>query len=401
MSTTLIVHAALIGYRTVSRDRAVLIEDGKIARISGSADARSLKADRIVDAGGAYLAPGLIDMHFHGVLSSVVDGGPDALRDICAILPRYGVTSFLPTVLPRPEGEDAAYLAGLAAIGIAGRDARGSDISGSEILGFHLEGPFIALTGAISPKCLGTPTKGRVEALKRAAGGLPTVFSVSPDLPGVINLIPLMGRPVFTTHTKASVKEMQAGIDAGITHATHFYDGFPSPPETDPGKRPCGAGEAVLADPRVSVDFILDGEHVDPIAVKVALQCKGPDKVCLVTDASVGAGLSPGIYEGLGGEEMEIAYPGGPARMTKKGRVPGALIGSGLTLDLAVRNACSMLGLDAADAFAMASLNPARVLGQSNRKGRISPGYDADLILVSKDFKVEATWVRGGCVFRG
>jgi len=282
---------------------------------------------------------------------------------------------------------------------VAYRDMKAEVAPGTEVLGFHLEGPFIALTGAISPACLGSPTRQRVETLKQAASGLLTVFSVSPDLAGVIELIPVMGKPVFTTHTKATVKEMQAGIDAGITHATHFYDVFPCPPEDDPGKRPCGAVEAILADPRVSVDFILDGEHVDPIAVKVALQCKGPDKVCLITDANVGAGLPPGIYEGLGGEEIEIAYPGGPARMTKRGKVPGGLTGSGLTLNLAVKNAYTMLGVDIPQAFAMASLNPARVLGRADRKGKIAPGYDADLILVDREFNVKATWVRGDRVF--
>jgi len=397
MATTLILHASLVGEHILCEDRAVLIE-GRAVRFVGRAEQCPVrKPDHVVDAGGLYLSPGLIDMHIHGVLGSVVDAGPEALAEICRILPRYGVTSFLPTVLPRPAGEDADYVASLATV--AYRDMKAEVAPGTEVLGFHLEGPFIALTGAISPACLGSPTRQRVETLKQAASGLLTVFSVSPDLAGVIELIPVMGKPVFTTHTKATVKEMQAGIDAGITHATHFYDVFPCPPEDDPGKRPCGAVEAILADPRVSVDFILDGEHVDPIAVKVALQCKGPDKVCLITDANVGAGLPPGIYEGLGGEEIEIAYPGGPARMTKRGKVPGGLTGSGLTLNLAVKNAYTMLGVDIPQAFAMASLNPARVLGRADRKGKIAPGYDADLILVDREFNVKATWVRGDRVF--
>ncbi len=135
--------------------------------------------------------------------------------------------------------------------------------------------------------------------------------------PEILNLIPLMREndaAVFMTHTAANVKQTQDAIEAGARHATHFSDAFRSPPETDPGVRPCGAVEAILADERVSVDFILDGEHVDPVAVKMALACKGPDRVCLVTDANIGAGLPPGKYINYRGEEIEFTYSGGPAR---------------------------------------------------------------------------------------
>ena len=111
--------------------------------------------------------------------------------------------------------------------------------------------------------------------------------------------------PVFMTHTMATVDETRRAIDAGVRHATHFYDVFPSPEETDRGVRPCGAAEVVLADERVSVDFILDGVHVEAVAVQVALRCKGPVGVCLATDANVGAGLPPGSYR-FGDDEIEF-----------------------------------------------------------------------------------------------
>jgi len=226
----------------------------------------------------------------------------------------------------------------------------------------------------------------------------PAIFSISPEFAGVLDLIPIMaqnGTPVFMTHTAANVEQTQAAIDAGVRHATHFYDVFPSPPVTEPGARPCGAVEAVLADPRVSVDFILDGEHVQPVALKMALQCKGPAGVCLITDANIGAGLPPGKKFRFGTYDVVFAYEGGPARITDNGPLPGGLAGSGLTLDAAVRNAVRLLGVGLPQAVRMASANPARVLHLEGSKGRVGEGFDADFVLLSKELRVKKTWVGG------
>jgi len=162
--------------------------------------------------------------------------------------------------------------------------------------------------------------------------------------------------------------------------------------------RTCGAVEAVLADPRVSVDFILDGEHVHPVAAEMALQCKGPDRVCLITDANIGAGLPPGRYRFLDAE-VRFAYEGGPARLTENSYLPGGLAGSGLTMDRALRNALRLLGVDLPQAVRMVSGNPARVLGMSDRKGQIREGFDADFVLLDEDIEVVSTWVGGECRF--
>jgi N-acetylglucosamine-6-phosphate deacetylase len=268
---------------------------------------------------------------------------------------------------------------------------------GACVLGFHLEGPFLTLAGALPREALAGADLARAERLIEAVAPQRAVFSISPEFPGIGTMIPKMragGAPVFMTHTGASVAETQAAIEAGARHATHFYDVFPVPPETDPGVRPCGAVEAILADPRVSVDFILDGVHVDPVAVQMALECKGPDRVCLISDAMVGAGLPCGLYR-FGNKQVCFTVAGGPAReLTAEGK-PGGLAGSGLTLDVAVRNAVRLLGLDLPLAIRMASANPATVLGLSASKGRIAVGYDADLVLFDRDLRVQRAWVGG------
>jgi N-acetylglucosamine-6-phosphate deacetylase len=264
-------------------------------------------------------------------------------------------------------------------------------------LGFHLEGPFLSFTGALPPEAIGKADKKRVLDLIEAAKPYPAIFSISPDFKDIETIIPLMkanGPAVFMTHTAANVEQTLRAIELGACHATHFYDVFYAPKESDPGVRPCGAVEAILADRQVSVDFILDGEHVDPVAVKMAIACKGSEKVCLISDASPGGGAKPGVYDFVG-TKVKISYPGGPARMVSG----NSLAGSGLTMDIAVKNAIKLLGLDIAAAVKMASTNPAKVLKIENQKGQIMKGCDADLVLLDKDMNVQKTWVNGICEY--
>ena len=132
----------------------------------------------------------------------------------------------------------------------------------------------------------------------------------------------------------------------------------------------------------------------------MSCDCKGPDKVCLITDASVGAGLPPGRYSGLGNSEIEFAYHGAPARFTENSPHPNYLAGSGLTMDMAVRNAIKIFDIDFKQAVRMASANPAKVLGINDSKGQIKIGFDADMVLLNKNLEVEQTFVAGKCCYK-
>lgn len=386
-----IIHNVTVVDEALLPNQSVVVSKDRIERVAPTPEIAFSESDNLIDGSGLLLAPGYIDLHIHGSHDLLVDAGSEVLERLCLLLPRYGVTGFLPTVSPRVEGEDARHVAELSK----------ADSKGATIFGFFLEGPFLTLTGALPPESCGSPSERRIRSLIEAASPYRAIFAVAPDLEGVLPFISMMaadGNPVFITHTAATVAQTQAAIEAGARHATHFYDVFPHPAETDPGVRPCGAPEAILADDRVSVDFILDGEHVDPVAVKMTLRCKGKDRVCLITDANLGAGLPPGTYEGVGGE-IEFAYPGAPARMTKNSRVPGSLAGSGLTLDKAVRNAVKLLDVSIADAVQMASWNPARVLGIQDIRGRVREGYVADLLLLDNELNVRKTWVGGNKIY--
>jgi N-acetylglucosamine-6-phosphate deacetylase len=363
-------------------DGVIAIENGRIKAF----DKEGFSGMQTIDMGNAFIVPGFVDMHMHGIHQYLIDNGMNDLQQICRIIPQYGITSFLPTVAPRRESEEVAFLKSIAGI----------DSEGAHILGFHLEGPFLKLTGSLSANNVAQADPKRVKALKNAIAPYKAIFSISPDLDNITDIIPLMSAdntPVFMTHTAANVAQTQAAIALGARHATHFYDVFPCPPVSEPGVRPCGIVEAILADESVSVDFILDGVHVEPIAVKMAMvaKAKGPGTVCLITDSNVGAGLPPGRFEFGANGEIEFAYKGSPARKT----TDNTLAGSGLTMDQAVRNAIDFLGVTLFEAVTMASLNPAKVIGADHCKGKLVPGYDADLVIMDEAYNVIQTWVGG------
>src|SRR5262249_45336740 len=136
------------------------------------------------------------------------------------------------------------------------------------------------------------------------------IMSISPDQKNVLPVIVHLkerGIVPFITHTRASVEQTQAAIEAGARHATHFYDVFPVPEEKDPGVRPVGAVEAILADRRVSVDFISDGVHVHPTAIRAAVAAKGWAGVILITDSNIGAGLPSGQYDTPWGYPVHVS----------------------------------------------------------------------------------------------
>lgn len=364
----------------------LVVENGKIADIT------PVKPEgEITDLGDACIVPGFIDLHIHGVHRALVDNGEEDLKEICRILPQYGVTGFLPTLAPRPKGEDAAFLSKLSK----------TKTVGTEILGFHLEGPFLKITGALGAGAITGADAERARALIDAARPYKAIFSISPDVEEIEKVIPLMAEndtPVFMTHTAATVQETQRAIELGVRHATHFYDVFPCPNVTEPGVRPCGAVEAVLADERVSVDFILDGVHVDPVAVKMSLisKRKGPGKVCLVTDANVGAGLEPGYFTFGNIGDIYFAYRGAPARSVKD----NTLAGSGLTMEQALKNAVKWLDMDLVEASKLVSYHPAGVLGLGHQKGLLKKGFDADFVVLDKDLNILQTWINGECYYK-
>lgn len=377
----------------------VTVRDGRIASIENRKSRPSVPASDAsvehIDGGGRPLTPGLIDVHIHGMERFLFEQDAASMRDGLALLPKYGVTCVLPTLyrvmnrasLPKLEALSAAL----------------DEVDAVSAPGLHLEGPFLALPGA---GCETVPGDvDLLEDLLKATGGRVKAMSVSPDTPGVLPVARRLwdsGIHGFMTHTAGSVQQTRELIDAGVHHATHFYDVFPVPEETEPGARPCGVVEAVLADDRVSVDFIADGIHVDPIAIEMAVKCKGVEGVLAITDANVGAGLKEGTYDSPWGFAVRVRE-GDACRIHAPGEAnDGVLAGSALTMNRAVSNLLSRLDLPTHDVWAMATTSVANRLGLAG-KGDLIRGGDADLVLwdrIGDELTADRTWVNGRCVYK-
>lgn len=333
-----------------------------------------------VPADAPLLTPGLIDLHTHGLGAHLYEAAPRELEAAAALLPRYGVTCALPTLYRRIQPTAIRELT--AALP-------------SHLPGLHLEGPFLALPGAGAETLPGNVRL--LESLLEAGAGRIRAMSVSPDTPGIVPVIERLraaGIVVFLTHTRAGVEQTLAAIDAGARHATHFYDVFPVPETTEPGVRPVGVVETVLADPRVTVDFIADGVHVHPMAIRCAVAAKGWAGVVLITDSNIGTGLEAGVYDTPWGFSVRVR-PGDAARHSQTGELAGSV----LTMNVGMRHLLQWFSdLPAEQVWAMGTLNPARVMG-FERKGRLEVGADADLVLWDEQLNPIQTWIGGECVF--
>jgi N-acetylglucosamine-6-phosphate deacetylase len=367
------------------RSGDVLIGDGRIVRV-GEVPAGDVTGAATVDGAGQLLTPGMIDVHTHGLMRSLYDTGPEGLRTAARSLGQFGVTSVLPTIVPQIRD---GWLENLAAIAAAIPSVREVNIPG-----LHIEGPFMTIGGAACPTLPGD--LALLEKILDACAGRMAAMSISPDAPNIIPVIRRLrecGVTVFLTHTRASVDQTDAAIEAGARHATHFYDVFPLPEETDPGVRPVGAVEAVLADPRATVDFIADGVHVHPTAIKAAVAAKGWAGVILITDSVIGAGLPAGVYETTWGYSVRVSPETASRHSTKN-----FLAGSALTMNRGMSNLLRWLKLPPEQVWAMSTLNPATLLGLKN-KGRIEVGADADLVLWDTNLQPVRTWLGGNCTY--
>ncbi len=388
MDTLRITNARLVFPGVGIRPGSLAVRDGQITAV-GELDAVPAQAEETVDAEGALVTPGLVDVHTHGIERYRYDAGPEELHAAAGRLGAYGCTCALPTLIGRRE-EAFLTFAGQMAAALP-------TVAGVSMPGLHIEGPFVARTGA---GCETVPADAVfVRELLAATVGRTRVMSLSPEVSGILPVIELLvaeGVVPFITHTGASLAETQRALDAGARHATHFYDVFYAPPETDLGVRPVGCVEAVLADTRATVDFICDGVHVEPTAIRMALLCKGWEGVVMITDSNIGAGLPAGEYDTPWGLRIRVAPETG-ARILPPHHFAGALAGSALTSNRGMANLHAWFGRDypAEQLWALGTRNPARLAGLPN-KGVLQVGADADLVLWGEGFVPAATWV-GGC----
>lgn len=368
-------------------DGYVLVDGRRIAAVEAGPVPAELQGVDKVDLPDCDLIPGMIDLHIHGAGGWPVEGADvGLLQGLGRFLAGFGVTGFLPSASARPLEE-------LEEVARQVRAATEAEYDGAAILGLHLEGPFLnpKRPGAMHIHNLRTPSVAEAERLLAAGGGTVRRVSLAPELPGAPELIRYLvaqGVTVAGAHTDATYAETVAGIDAGVSLATHTYNAMRGLHHREPG-----AVGAYLTDDRVTCEIICDLLHVHPAAVRIALRAAGPDRVALISDAIPAAGLKPGHYL-LWGRDLYIDEQG------YSKLADGTIAGSTKLMLHGLRNLVEVLGVPWAEAVRMASLIPARAIGLADRKGSLAPGKDADLVAICPGWQVAWCVVEGRVVRR-
>ncbi len=372
---------ALINARVLTPDGfvegvAVIIEGRDIVALQPQ-DALADDVER-QDLDGAWLLPGFIDAQVNGGGGVLFNNAPnvDTLRRIGQAHRRYGTTGFLPTLI----SDDVDVMREAIA---ATREAIAAGVPG--VLGIHLEGPYLAPArkGTHDAGKFRVPDADEIAMASSLANGI-TLITLAPErVPAdSIRAMVARGAIVAAGHTAGSYEEIRTGLDAGIRGFTHLYNAM-SPLQ---GREP-GAVGAALEDRESWCGIIVDGHHVHPGSLRVAIAAKPAGKLFLVTDAMPPVGSEDPSYV-LYGETITVQD--GVVR-----NAAGSLAGSALDMATAVRNTVHLLGLPLAEAARMASTYPADFLGLAGTHGRIAPGYRADLVALDAGLDVIATWIDG------
>jgi len=360
---------------------ALLLEGGRITATLAPAEAARVEAER-VELPGAYLAPGFLDLHFHGgLVFPPLAGAGDALARSSAELVRHGTTAFLATTVALPQPELLTLVETLA------RRIDAGGLPGAEPIGIHLEGPWIdpRAAGAQPEPGIRAVSPPEVDAVLAAAGGTTRLVTFAPEVEGAPQLLETLARRGVVAaigHSLAEAPTLERAVAGGARHVTHLFNAMGGLHHRERGV----AGFA-LADDRLSCDLICDGAHVHPDVVRVAARAKG-ERLVLITDR---VELAREGATGAGGYGAGGLHDDGVAVRF----VDGRLAGSSLTLDRAARNFRAWTGASLCEAVAACSLRPARVLGCEGERGTLRRGARADFAVLEADGVLRETWIGG------
>ncbi len=357
-------------------ETAVMIRGGRIAGLAPPGEIPLYWAKTRLTA-GTLLAPGFIDLQVNGGGGVLLNDQPtaDGMRAIAQAHRRYGTTACLPTLISDTRQKMRTAMA--AARSAAGRDG---------VLGMHLEGPFISpqRPGVHPPDRIVQPSAADLEQLCDLAGAGRSLITLAPECvpAGFVSALTSSGVRTSIGHSEASAAVVVQAVAEGATGVTHLFNAMPPLSARAPG-----IVGAALAEPRLTAGLIADGIHVDPVSVRAAFAAKGYDRIALVTDAMPTVGTSLDRFE-LVGRTIRLA----DGRLTTE---EGTLAGAHLDMASAVRNAINLANVPLEDALRAASLTPARFLGLDNERGAIVSDARADLVALTPELTVVATWRDG------
>ncbi|HQX55550.1 MAG TPA: N-acetylglucosamine-6-phosphate deacetylase [Pyrinomonadaceae bacterium] len=378
MASILIKNAELSTLST-SKPASILIENGRITKISTST--LDSGVDMVIDGTGLTAFPGFIDVHIHGAVGvDINEADADDMLRVAEFLAANGITSWVPTLVP---DSDANYHRVIGEIEKLCALQGGKPVA--QAVGVHYEGIFAneKMCGALRPeyfKRFGDTLSIDLPRLKSGAH----LTTLAPEVTGGIDLIRLLvseGWVPLIGHTNADVATLDAAFSAGARHMTHFYNAM-----TGIHHRDLGVAGWALTKSDVTFDIIVDGIHVEPRMLKLAVDAKLPENVLLISDSVAPTGLGDGSFE-LWGENVSVT-----AGRTRNER--GSIAGSVINMLDAFRQ-MSKLGYSNRELSLMSSRNPARLIGMDDQLGSLDEGKCADIVLLDADGSVRHTIVRG------
>ncbi len=360
----------------------MIISDGEIAEVTRGPIPPSFSGEKI-DLGSKMVFPGFVDLHIHGAGGYPLTEKPEDILKLARFLAKKGTAAFMPTTTSLGL-ED--LIKQIKAVKKA-REEQENGAGGAKILGIHLEGPFLNVErkGAMVEKYLLEPSLDFFAELEEAARGMLLRLTLAPEKEGALDLIKYArqrGYLIAGGHTNATYEQMTEGINAGISIANHLFNAMSPLHHRKPG-----VVGAYLTDDRVFCEVIADGIHIHPAVLNLAYRCKGSEKLVLISDAILAAGLPPGSYD-FGGKKINIDQAG------RSFLDDGTLAGSTALMARGAKTLFNEVGLSLPAISSVASRNPALAIKETNL-GDLKPGKEATFTVLDDDFEAVTTIVSG------
>lgn len=382
-STLTLIHANIYAENGIIPNGYISITNDKISAIGEMEEYVPGSSEKVLDVQGKTIVPGMIDVHIHGAAGAdVMDATPEALGKMAVFLAKEGTTSFLATTITQsPERIEKALS------NIADYMKHHQSAGKAECIGVHLEGPFINAKrkGAQPLEFILEPDVERFKKWQAIAQGQIKLVTFAPEEPGGYELAAYLketGVIASIGHSDATYDQVMEGIEAGIRHVTHLFNGMRGFHHREPGV----AGAAMLRE-ELNVEMIADGIHINPRSVRLAYQQITSDRILLITDAMRAKCMKQGSYD-LGGQKVTVTER--DARLED-----GTLAGSILKMKDAAKNMIKYTGCSMEEVIQMTASNAAKELKIADRKGSIRVGKDADLVVLNPDLDVYLTICRG------
>ncbi len=335
----------------------------------------------VIDAHGLYAIPGLVDIHLHGCMGhDICEGTREAVRTMCEGELAHGVTAVVPTTMTYDEETLSKVMEAVREYRLSQDEAAASDPPGAYLYGVRMEGPFISpkKMGAQNPAFIRDPDIDMFRRLQERAGGAIRICDMAPEQPGGMEFIRELKDEVRISiaHTTADYETAKAAFGAGACHVTHLFNAMPPLSHRAPGV----IGAAADAE-NAAVELICDGVHIHPSVIRAAFRLFGDERICLISDSMMAAGLPDGEYS-LGGQKVFVHGKNAVLE-------DGTLAGSVSFLSDCLRMAVAGMGIAPESAVKCATVNPARAAGIFEQCGSIDEGKSADLLLVDENMNIQ------------